>query len=65
MYFARYLASNTPISCSRHFEIESEAPVRRKLDQMQINLQELRNEDHSLKNENTRLKDIIINRKYS
>lgn len=32
---------------------------------MQINLQELRNEVHSLKNENARLKDIIINRKYS
>lgn len=34
---------------------------RRKLDQMQRNLQELRNEVHSLKNENARLKDIIIN----
>ncbi|XP_072562970.1 uncharacterized protein [Paramormyrops kingsleyae] len=34
---------------------------RRKLDQMQRNLQELRNEVLSLKNENTRLKDIIIN----
>ncbi|XP_060741802.1 cilia- and flagella-associated protein 251-like [Tachysurus vachellii] len=34
---------------------------RRKLNQMQINLQELRNEVHSLKNENARLKDIIIN----
>ncbi|KAM9454170.1 B-cell receptor CD22-like [Clarias gariepinus] len=35
---------------------------RRKLDQMQRNLQELRNEVLSLKNENTCLKDIIINR---
>lgn len=34
---------------------------RRKLNQMQINLQELRNEVQSLKNENARLKDIIIN----
>ncbi|KAK2861022.1 hypothetical protein Q7C36_005188 [Tachysurus vachellii] len=34
---------------------------RRKLNQMQINLQEMRNEVHSLKNENARLKDIIIN----
>lgn len=31
---------------------------------MQRNLQELRNEVLSLKNENIRLKDIIINHKY-
>lgn len=38
---------------------------RKKIEQMQRNLQELRNEVQSLKSENAHLKDIIINRKYS
>ncbi|KAJ8014625.1 hypothetical protein DPEC_G00017580, partial [Dallia pectoralis] len=45
--------------------LDEEMCWRRKLDQIQRNLQELRNEVHSLKNENAHLKDIIINRKYS
>ncbi|KAJ7990366.1 hypothetical protein DPEC_G00299550 [Dallia pectoralis] len=40
--------------------LDEEMWERRKLDQMQRNLQELRNEVNSLKNENARLKDIII-----